>query len=370
MDRTTVTANVKPLERRGLVKVRVDREDRRNRRLELTPSGQALLAAAAPIWQRAHAATERRLRSSSPDILRASLDDPRRTRGSEFGLNRGSGRGRGSSRGRTNVCAPNRSGDWILRAYATMSFIRLYLRVLDMLAAEARLGWMLALANLALAVAQFAEPVLFGRIIDALVRRTGRDAPAARPDAAARRLGRFRAVHHRLRRAGRAARRPARAPPPAGRADQLFRARAAASALLSRRHAFGPADEGDAHRHRRAVGAVAVVLPRALRGLRLAVRAAAAVAVHQLAARDPAADACAWSSRADRARHPQDRTLQRTVESHYTDLAERASDALGNVALVQGFARVEAEVSACADGRPRCSPRRCRCSPGGRWSRC
>jgi len=40
MDRTTVTANVKPLERRGLVKVRVDREDRRNRRLELTPSGR------------------------------------------------------------------------------------------------------------------------------------------------------------------------------------------------------------------------------------------------------------------------------------------------------------------------------------------
>src|SRR5438477_5630370 len=52
MDRTTVTANVKPLERRGLVKVSVDREDRRNRRLQLTPSGRTLLAAAAPIWQR------------------------------------------------------------------------------------------------------------------------------------------------------------------------------------------------------------------------------------------------------------------------------------------------------------------------------
>jgi DNA-binding MarR family transcriptional regulator len=75
MDRTTVTANVKPLARRGLIKMRVDREDRRNRRLELTPSGQALLAAAAPIWKRAHAATERRLRSSTPDILRASLHD-------------------------------------------------------------------------------------------------------------------------------------------------------------------------------------------------------------------------------------------------------------------------------------------------------
>src|SRR5260370_41580789 len=37
--------------------------------------------------------------------------------------------------------------------------------------------------------------------------------------------------------------------------------------------------------------------------------------------------------------------LQRSVEGHYSSLAERASDALGNVALVQGFAPVEAEVS-------------------------
>ena len=75
MDRTTVTANVKPLERRGLVKVGVNPDDRRNRRLELTAAGRTLLAAAAPIWKRAHAATERRLKSSSPDILRASLHD-------------------------------------------------------------------------------------------------------------------------------------------------------------------------------------------------------------------------------------------------------------------------------------------------------
>jgi DNA-binding MarR family transcriptional regulator len=75
MDRTTVTANVKPLERRGLVNVRVDPKDRRNRRLELTASGRALLAAAAPVWKRTHAATERRLKSSTPDILRASLHD-------------------------------------------------------------------------------------------------------------------------------------------------------------------------------------------------------------------------------------------------------------------------------------------------------
>ncbi len=49
-----------------------------------------------------------------------------------------------------------------------MSFLRIYLRVLDLLAPEARLAVTLALANIALAVAQFVEPVLFGHIIDAL----------------------------------------------------------------------------------------------------------------------------------------------------------------------------------------------------------
>src|SRR5262249_51732586 len=49
-----------------------------------------------------------------------------------------------------------------------MSFLRIYLRVLDQLAPEARLAGLLALANIALAVAQFVEPVLFGHIIDAL----------------------------------------------------------------------------------------------------------------------------------------------------------------------------------------------------------
>lgn len=49
-----------------------------------------------------------------------------------------------------------------------MKFIRLYVRVLRLLGPEARLGWLLALANVLLAAAQFAEPVLFGRIIDAM----------------------------------------------------------------------------------------------------------------------------------------------------------------------------------------------------------
>jgi DNA-binding MarR family transcriptional regulator len=73
MDRTTLTANLKPLERRGLVKIAIDKEDRRGRRLSLTTKGKALLAAAAPVWEETHAETERLLTQQSPDALRGSL---------------------------------------------------------------------------------------------------------------------------------------------------------------------------------------------------------------------------------------------------------------------------------------------------------
>ena len=46
---------------------------------------------------------------------------------------------------------------------------------------------------------------------------------------------------------------------------------------------------------------------------------------------------------ADRAGGAQDRTLQSTVERYYSDVAERTSDTLGNIALVQSFARIEAK---------------------------
>src|SRR5262249_71469 len=72
MDRTTLTANLKPLARRGLVWVAVDAADRRLRRVGLTPAGQAVLAEAAPLGGRAHAATEP-LVGSDPMTLRAAL---------------------------------------------------------------------------------------------------------------------------------------------------------------------------------------------------------------------------------------------------------------------------------------------------------
>lgn len=52
MDRTTLTANIKPLARRELMEVAVDEADRRSRRLKLTEAGRKLLADAFPIWKK------------------------------------------------------------------------------------------------------------------------------------------------------------------------------------------------------------------------------------------------------------------------------------------------------------------------------
>ncbi|MFZ6762534.1 MarR family winged helix-turn-helix transcriptional regulator [Pseudoroseomonas sp. WGS1072] len=73
MDRTTLTASLKPLERRGLVWVEPDPEDRRSRRLHLTPAGRAVLAEAFPVWRDTHAAAEAGLGEGEADRLRANL---------------------------------------------------------------------------------------------------------------------------------------------------------------------------------------------------------------------------------------------------------------------------------------------------------
>ena len=73
MDRTTLTANLKPLERRGFVKIAVDKEDKRSRRLIITPAGRAVLIRAYPVWQRTHAETERQLTGIGVDAMRTAL---------------------------------------------------------------------------------------------------------------------------------------------------------------------------------------------------------------------------------------------------------------------------------------------------------
>jgi DNA-binding MarR family transcriptional regulator len=73
MDRTTLTAALKPLERRGLVQVAPDPQDRRGRRLILTAEGRALMVRALPIWTQTHAEIEAPLPPGNADRLRADL---------------------------------------------------------------------------------------------------------------------------------------------------------------------------------------------------------------------------------------------------------------------------------------------------------
>lgn len=73
MDRTTLTAALKPLERRGLVKIIPGQTDHRSRRLILTSAGEALLASALPTWQQTHQEVEVSLNDNDLDRLRSEL---------------------------------------------------------------------------------------------------------------------------------------------------------------------------------------------------------------------------------------------------------------------------------------------------------
>jgi DNA-binding MarR family transcriptional regulator len=73
MDRTTLTAALKPLQRRGLLTVATDPADRRSRLIALTRQGMRLLTRAVPIWQRTHQEIERLLPDGDANRLRSDL---------------------------------------------------------------------------------------------------------------------------------------------------------------------------------------------------------------------------------------------------------------------------------------------------------
>lgn len=73
MDRTTLTAALKPLEKRGLLVTMTDDKDRRLRRMKLTPAGHALLSLAMPIWKATHADVDAALGEGRPERLRSDL---------------------------------------------------------------------------------------------------------------------------------------------------------------------------------------------------------------------------------------------------------------------------------------------------------
>ncbi|MEK1886275.1 MAG: MarR family winged helix-turn-helix transcriptional regulator [Phyllobacterium sp.] len=73
MDRTTLTAALKPLERRGLVKVAADPADKRSRLMALTPNGMKLLTDVLPIWTKTHRELESLLGNEEHDRLLGNL---------------------------------------------------------------------------------------------------------------------------------------------------------------------------------------------------------------------------------------------------------------------------------------------------------
>lgn len=73
MDRTTLTAALKPLERSGLIKVSQDPSDRRSRILILTDKGRDLLARAVPVWEATHNEIEQAIPDTDWHSLRESL---------------------------------------------------------------------------------------------------------------------------------------------------------------------------------------------------------------------------------------------------------------------------------------------------------
>ena len=228
-----------------------------------------------------------------------------------------------------------------------MNFIRLYGRVLSELGPEAKLGWLLTFSNIALATAQFAEPVLLGRIIDALSNAQARGAAPAWSDlvpllAAWVGFGLFTIACSVL---------------VALYADRLAHRRRHAVLTEYFEHVMQlPLSyHGGSHSGRlmkvmltgtdslwglwvaffrdnfAAFVSLLVLLPLSLfLNWRLAVLLIVLCVVFAITT--------ALVLRKTDA-------MQGTVEEHYSQLAERASDALGNVALVQSFARIDAEVT-------------------------
>ncbi|QIP07400.1 glucan ABC transporter ATP-binding protein/ permease [Bradyrhizobium symbiodeficiens] len=223
-----------------------------------------------------------------------------------------------------------------------MSIFSLYTRVLELLGKEARLGWLLAFANLLLAASQFAEPVLFGRIVDVLSGKTVAGSSSAWPFLVAWvAFGLFTILCSAL---------------VALQADRLsHRQRQAVltdyfehilqlpltfhsgthsgrlmKVMLNGTDALWRLWLGFFREHFAAILSVVVLLPLSLYlnwrlAILLFVLCIVFTALTTFVVRKTFG-------------------MQMAVEEQYSELSARASDALGNVALVQSFVRVESEV--------------------------
>src|SRR5436309_6045020 len=226
-----------------------------------------------------------------------------------------------------------------------MSLLRLYTRVLELLGHEARLGWILAAANLALAGAQFAEPVLFGKIVDVLSGRPATGLIASDSPwpllAAWVAFGLFTivcgatvALHadklaHRQRQAVLT-----------GYFEHIMQlpltfhtgthSGRLMKVMLNGTDSLWRLWVGFFREHFAGIMALIVLLPLAFyANWRLAILLFVLCVVFTV-----------LTTLVVRKTYG----MQSDVEAHYSDLSARASDALGNVALVQSFVRIDAEV--------------------------
>jgi ATP-binding cassette subfamily B protein len=228
-----------------------------------------------------------------------------------------------------------------------MKFLRLYFRVLEMLGREARLGWILALANLALASAMFVEPILFGRIVDTLANAQARVSQLAWRDllllvGAWVAFGLFIIICSTLV--------ALHADRLAHRQYQVVRTMffehvlqlplsyhigahsgRLVKAMMTGTNTLWALWLAFFREHFASFISLLVLLPLTLfinwrYGLLLMLLCAVFGVVIALVVR-------------------RSEKLQSTVEGYYTDVAERTTDTLGNIALVQSFARIEMEVS-------------------------
>jgi ATP-binding cassette, subfamily B, beta-glucan exporter len=221
-----------------------------------------------------------------------------------------------------------------------MSLLRLYTRVLELLGKEARLGWILAGANLLLAGAQFAEPVLFGRIVDVLSGSNANASPwpllaawvafglftIAASAAVALHADR---LAHRQRQAVLTSYFEHILQLPLTFHSGTHSGRLM-KVMLNGTDALWRLWLGFFREHFAAIMSVVVLLPLSLYiNWRLAILLFALCIVFTV-----------LITMVVRKTYG----MQSEVEQHYSDLSARASDALGNVALVQSFVRVDAEV--------------------------
>jgi ATP-binding cassette subfamily B protein len=229
-----------------------------------------------------------------------------------------------------------------------MRFLRLYLRVLEQLGPDRRLGWLLAFANVALALAQFAEPVLFGRVINLLA---GAQTNPAAADWATLWLllvawvafGLFTILCGTL---------------VALFADRVAHRRRLAVLTSYFEHVLQLPLAYHGHTHSGRLMKVMLQGTDTLWSFWLGFFREHLAAFISLFILVPLSLAINWrlaillivlcivfAVLTALVIHKTE-TLQNVVQTHHSDLAERASDALGNIALVQSFARVETEVTA------------------------